>query len=391
MKILFLTSRLPFPPIGGDKLRTFHFIKHMKEELGATITLLSFIESEDELNGIDDYLPLVDDLKTICLTKTASYINSAAGLFSRLPLQVHYYASKRMQTLVTEELKSGYDVIFSHLIRMAQYLPANSSAKRIIDFTDAISLNYQRSKSYRKGWFSLVNRIEADRVMDYEKACLRLADVGIFISDVDADFLADDENREKIAILGNGVDMQRFDFYSGNYDANQICFVGNMRTFPNTDAVHFFYDDILPKLKERCPDIRFYVVGTEPGESIRAMHDDKNVYVTGFVDSVQPFIKQSACLVAPMRVGAGIQNKILEGLALGTPVVTTSIGAEGLDPQKLLVADSVDETVDAIHMLVTDRTRRDDMAQAGRVYMEQAFQWKAVLKRLKDLLSTKPQ
>ena len=380
MKILFLTSRLPFPPVGGDKLRTFNFIKHLNKN--HHLTLLSFIENEEELNELSEFEQYYNKIITIKLPKLESYKNCLIGLFSSKPLQIHYYTSDSMEAAVKRELENGYDVIFCHLIRMAQYLPNNRNIKKIVDFTDAISLNYIRSKKYRKGLFSIINYIESKRVLKYELATIDHADTSSFISQIDADFLRTDKNSKKIKVIANGVDFEKFQFYNEGFDENQVTFVGNMRTFPNTDAVLYFTQEVFPILRKVNPKIKFYVVGTEPNREVLNLHDGENVIVTGFVDSVIPYITNSAVLVAPMRVGAGVQNKILESMALGTPVVTTTIGAEGLEKSQLTVADSPAEISQKILELMKDKNLRKQKAIFGRKYIEKKFHWEVVLQNL---------
>ena len=375
MKILFLTSRFPFPPIGGDKLRTFNFIKYLKKN--HYLTLISLIENERELalERIANYQQYYDKLITVQLPKSKSYKNCLKGLFSQVPLQIHYYFSERMKEEVAKELQNGYDIIFCHLIRMAQYLPKNNNIHKVIDFTDAISLNYKRCKKVRKGLFSIINLIEAKRVREYEFNSIKESNISIFISNVDANYLINDYNKNKIKVITNGVDLDTFKFNQTNYDENQILFLGNMRTFPNTDAVVYFVQEIFPLLKQAQPKLKFCIVGNQPTRTVLRLHDGKNIFVTGFVNSVIPFLKNSAVFVAPMRVGAGIQNKILEALAVGTPVVTTTIGAEGLDEHRLTIANSPEEFYRKSMSLINNKELRNKMVHIGRKYVEENFHW----------------
>ncbi len=384
MKVLFLTSRLPFPPIGGDKLRTFNFIKYLNER--HDLTILSFIEDEVELKWISDYRHYYNKLITIKLPVSRSYRNCVKGLFSRIPLQIHYYFSKEMQEAVEKELQNGYDTLFCHLIRMAQYLQKDNHIHKVVDFTDAISLNYKRSNSYRKGLFSFVNLIEAKRVSKYEFDSINRADIAIFISNVDGNYLKNQHNKDKIKIVSNGVDLNKFEVINSKYHTNRIVFLGNMRTFPNSDAVEYFVKEIFPLLKQTIPNLEFHIVGNQPTKNVLKMHDNKNIFVTGFVDSVSSYLKNAAIMVAPMRVGAGIQNKILESLAVGTPVVTTEVGAEGLDEDKLTIANTPQEFYSKAEALIKNRKLRNEMAVIGRKYVENNFQWSKKLYALDEYI-----
>jgi sugar transferase (PEP-CTERM/EpsH1 system associated) len=341
VNVLFLTSRLPFPPVGGDRLRTFQVVKHLSRR--HRVTIASFVEHAQETDAAAPYRDLYDRLIPVVLPKRQSHLNCLRGLASSEPLQVHYYASPAMRDAVSRELATTrYDAVFCHLIRMAQYLPDHPGVRKVLDFCDAISLLHERSLPLRHGlgWSSLINAIEAKRVGPYERSCIRKADVSIFISSVDADYFQRAGVKGHIAVMSNGVDIDGFPFNSGPRDENRIVFVGNMRTFPNTDAVVYFVEEVFPLIRAARPETRFYVVGNEPSPRVQRLHDGEHVFVTGRVDSVVPYLSSAAVTVAPMRAAAGIQNKILESLAVGTPVVTTHVGAEGLDPGLLAVTDS---------------------------------------------------
>jgi len=384
-RILFLTSRFPFPPIGGDKLRTYNFIKYLKKK--HQLTIISFIENEDELNYPDRYNNYFDKIVMIKLPKYQSYFNCVYGIFTDNPLQIHYYYSNKMKKAIADELNSNkYDLIIFHLIRMAQYIDDNVDVKNVIDFTDAISLNYLRSKKYQKGWSSGVNLLESKRVFKYEMESISKADKSIFISKIDAEHLLSKNNSDKIEIVPNGVDLNKFSYYTGEYNLNQISFIGNMRTFPNTDAVLYFVNEIFPILKNKVPELKFFVVGNEPSKEVLKVHDGESIFVTGFVDSVIPFIEKSVVVVAPMRVGAGIQNKILESLAIGTPVVTTSIGAEGLDSDKLYIANTPHDISIKILELINNPILRREKSLNGRKYIEENYNWDFVLKKLDEII-----
>lgn len=384
MKILFLTSRLPFPPVGGDKLRTYNFIQHLHKK--HELTLISFIENEHELSQINQYRHTFDKIITIKLPVIKSYQNCLLGLTTTIPLQVHYYKSSKMSNAVIEEISAGYDVVFCHLIRMAQYLPEDQDILKVVDFTDAISLNYKRSELYRTGLYSLINTVEARRVYQYELETIRRSDIGIFISEVDANYLKNSDNFDKIKIVENGVNLEKFRFYTDEYNSKQLVFVGNMRTFPNTDAVLYFIKKVLPIIKEKISDIQFFVVGTEPSKEVLKLNNDNNIFVTGFVESVIPYLNNSLAMVAPMRVGAGLQNKILEAMAVGTPVITTDIGAEGLDSSKVLLGNKPRDIADHIINLATNSDFRNSIAIQGRNYIEMNFQWDKILNSLDEYL-----
>ena len=374
--------------MGGDRLRTFQFIKHLSQR--HRVTIVSFVEDENEIREAEPYRDLYERMVPVVLPRLRSYWNCMRGLVSSRPLQVHYYSSPRMRAAVAGELaKHSYDVAVCHLIRMAQYLPTDGSVRTVIDFCDAISVYHHRSTSLRRGlaWSSIVNAIEARRVGPYERAAIKQADESIFISAIDANYFRGDALESRAAVVSNGVDLDAFPFDGGARDANRIVFVGNMRSFPNTDAVSYFAEQVLPIIHRTRPDATFYIVGNEPSPRVQSLHDGRHVFVTGRVESVVPYLTQAAVMVAPMRAVAGVQNKILESLAVGTPVVTTSMGAEGLDERVMAVADTPEEFARATLELMMDASKHRERALTGRTYVENHCTWEKALEGLDSLLT----
>ncbi len=383
-KILFLTSRLPFPPVGGDRLRTFNILKYLNQTY--KVTLVSFVENKADLKRIQFYNKYVNDIHIIVLPKWVSYLKAFVGVFSKKPLQYHYYKSKKMENTVNSVFKkNNFDIVIAHLIRMAQYIP-EAEVKKVIDFTDAISLNYERSNIYDFGLKKLLGMIEKKRVKNYEIESIEKTHHAIFISDVDASYLRTKENRKKIHIIKNGVDFKEFGFSPNTYINNKICFLGNMRTGPNVDAVLYFLKNILPKIIDQIPSVSFYIVGTEPPRIVKQFHDGKNVIVTGFVDDVKQYLHECSLLVAPMRGGAGVQNKILEAMAVGIAVITTSVGAEGLNNKYFYIADNDKEFAKKTIFLLQNQEERKRLVYQARKYVENEFEWNQVLSKFDTIL-----
>ena len=376
MKILFLTSRFPFPPIGGDKLRFFNILKYLSRN--HKISILCFTDRKIQPGIISAYRDYFSEIDVVFLPKICSYINCILGLLKGQPLQVSYYQSKKMEKLVREKLSQDkFDMVFVHLIRMAEYVK-DYKIYKILDMTDAQSLNYTRAMSYTTGKWSIIHRFEKELVLGYEKNIWRYFDKTYVVSPVDQHYLKSLDNNMNIEVLPNGVDVQKYTFRLSDHQNKQICFIGNMRTFPNTDAVVWFCREIFPMIKKEIPEAKFYIVGTEPSRRVRQLSKIKDVYVTGEVPNVNEYVWNSAVSVAPIRVGAGIQNKILESMALGTPVVTTSIGLEGIEAlpdEHLLVADSPEEFARTVVQLIREKELRMQISQKARNLIEEKYTW----------------
>ncbi len=388
MNILFLTSRFPFPPIGGDKLRFFYILKYLSRN--HKVSILCFTDKKLSSELISAYKDYFYEINVVFLPKIKSYINCIVGLFKGVPLQISYYKSKKMENLVQEKLTNGkFDIIFVHLIRMAEYVK-KSNIYKILDMTDAQSLNYTRAMQYTQGKWSIIHRFEKDLVLNYEKNIWRYFDKTFVVSPIDRDYLKSLDENINVEVLPNGVDVQKYSFCLNDHQNKKICFIGNMRTFPNTDAAVWFCKEIFPIIKKEIPQVKLYIVGTEPSRRVRALAKIKDVYVTGEVPNVNEYVWNSEVSVAPIRVGAGIQNKILESMALGTPVVTTSIGLEGIEaePNKhILVADKPDEFAKQVIRLINNSELRAKISTEARRLIEERYTWDRVLRYLLNSLT----
>ena len=386
MNILFLTSRLPFPPIGGDKLRVFKFLEFLSKE--NYITLFLFIDNKFQIPDIEVYKKYFSRIEIIYLPSYISYLNCIIGLFGKLPLQVYYYRSRRMRRLIEKEIEN-FDLIFVHLIRMAEYVKGFKMIPKILDLTDAISLNYQRSIKYQKGLKYLISRIEKDRVLKYEIEIIKDFNRNFLVSETDKNYLNGYAETEDVEIIPNGVDLEYFSYNENNFDAKCIVFMGNMRTYPNNDTVKYFCDSIFPIVLRRYPDVKFYIVGANPTREVFALGKRKNVIVTGEVDDIRPYIRRAVVSVCPLRVGSGILNKILESMALGTPVVTSTIGLEGIDAipnEEILVSDNKYEFAEKIISLMENPDLRNRIALNGRKLIEEKYSDKIVMNKVKKVL-----
>ena len=386
MNILFLTSRLPFPPIGGDKLRVFKFLEFLSNE--HSITLFLFIDNKFQVSEIKVYRKYFSRIEIIYLPSYISYLNCIIGLFGKLPLQVYYYRSEKMRRLIEKEIEN-FDLIFVHLIRMAEYVREFKKVPKILDLTDAISLNYKRSIKYQKGLKYLISRLEKERVLKYETEIIKDFNRNFLVSEIDKKYLNSYAETEGIEIIPNGVDIEYFSYCDNSYDINCIVFVGNLRTYPNNDAVIYFCDAIFPLILKKRSDVKFYIVGANPTKRIFSLSRNKNVVVTGEVNDVRPYLRRAAVSVCPMRTGSGIQNKILESMASGTPVVTSTIGLEGIDAvpdEGILIADDDSQFAEKILTLLENKDLRRKISIGGRKLVEQKYSDEVVMKMLEKVI-----
>ncbi|MBU9326552.1 glycosyltransferase [Burkholderia multivorans] len=389
-KLLVLTPRFPYPVIGGDKLRIYHLCRTLSRHY--SLTLLSLCESEEEMRAELPSDGVFDRVERVFLSRARSYLNTLLALPTRTPLQGAYYRSSAFAAAVSRLLPS-HDGVLVHLLRCAEYV-RKSDKPRVLEMTDAISLNYSRVKQLRKarGIKSRVFAIEAKRLLDYERTIVDDFDLSVLVSKTDRDYLFPGEPSKRVMVCSNGVDLSGLPYTARTMASRLLIFIGDMRTVQNQDMCHFFAEAVLPLLRKRG-DYRFRIVGSIAPALAEQFRAYDGVEVTGRVASVAQAALDGAIGVCPMRIGAGVQNKILEYMALGLPVVTTSLGYEGLGAtsgQDLLIADTPDAFAERIEWLVAHPAEAVEMARHARQFVERKHGWgemtRPLLERVDGLL-----
>lgn len=394
MRILFLTSRVPYPPVGGIQLRVFNFIKALSRQHHITLMSLSDAPvSDEQRDGLRRY---VRHLEIIELPRPRSYLNCLRGLLSTKPLQVYYYQSTELRRRLREIAASGkFDLIYVHMIRMAEYIDELNGEPKILDLTDAMSLSYERichiHRDHRLKVFHLAQKIESMRLRRYEATAVGKFDRNLIISQSDKAFLAQFADVSNMKIIGPGVNVEYFSFHEDAYDAQQIVFLGTMSFLPNIDAATYFYKKMWPLVKQRLPMMKLVIVGAHPAPEILALQKNPDVKVTGYVSDVRPYLRRSAVSICPMRVGAGAKNKVLEAMSIGTPVVSTSLGTEGIEAQPghhMLVADTPKEFARHVCDIAQDAELRTRLARQARRLIEQKYDWNLVVQPLERMIES---
>ena len=386
--ILVLTPRFPYPVIGGDKLRIYHLCKVLSSQY--QLTLLSLCESKDEMEFEIPDDGVFQKVVRVYLPKWKSYVQTLLALPSKIPLQVAYYQCRAFSYEIGRLLPS-HDAVLAHLIRTGDYV-RNVNKINILEMTDAISLNYGRVKQFNRvgGLKEVVYRIEAKRLKKYERSIVNDFDLSVLVSSTDSDYLFGPHGREDVLVCSNGVDLSELPFSPPSMSSKVVAFIGNMRTVQNLDACNYFIEQILPLLRKRG-DYKFRIVGSITDELANYFCQFANVEVTGRVKSIASAVKDVSVGVCPMRIGAGVQNKVLEYMALGLPTVTTTIGYEGIDAapgRDLLIADTPDGFVEQIIWLSEHDDNAIVMARNAREFVETTHDWSSILQPFTKRLTT---
>ena len=394
--LLYLVHRIPYPPNKGDKIRSFHLMKFLSTRY--RLHLGAFVDDPDDWRhaaALEQYCQTVF-LRPKPGMKAAPRLG--LGLLRGEPLTLPYYHDAAMarwvrQTMVGQAVRHA--MVYSSA--MAQYLRGAEfdALYRVIDFVDVDSdkwRQYARHKPFPVSW---VYRREARRLRHYEEQVAADFDLSLFVSPREADYFRRDSavKAEKISFYNNGVDLAYFspgDDYENPYAPGEqpVVFTGAMDYWANVDAVQWFAQEVFGKVRSTVPAARFYIVGSNPSPQVLALARLSGVTVTGKVPDVRPYLAHAAASVAPLRIARGVQNKVLESMAMGLPVIVTSAAAEGIDAvpdRDFLLAD------EAEHMAarLTEVLLRGGHAcgRAARACVERHYDWERNLQPLAERLA----
>ena len=394
--LLYLVHRLPYPPNKGDKVRSFHLLKHLAAK--HRIYLGTFIDDPQDEAYVDKLPEFCAGMHIVRLSPKIAKIRSLTGLLSNEALTLPYYRNAGLQSWVDRtirEQKIDAAIVFSSA--MAQYVRSHSQLTALVDFCDVDSAKWTQYAPTHRWPFSWIYRREGERLLAFEREIAASTAHSFFVTDNETELFlrAAPECRAKVSPMCNGVDS---DFFSPEhelaspYSADEIplVFTGAMDYWPNVDAVKWFAEEILPKLLPRWPSLRFYIVGRSPTPAVQELAAER-VVVTGTVPDVRPYLRHASVVVAPLRIARGIQNKVLEAMAMGLPVVVAKGCGEAVDavPERdFLLADSTEDHLAQISALLESPERRAAMGQAARRQVVQRYSWDAHLSIIDQYLES---
>ena len=385
-KVLILSSKSPYPLRDGAAIRTHQSIR-LIAELGYSVDVLYLSENDDLTEVKKGLEPYCQNVYSFVMTKRESYINVLIGLMTNLlPLQVNYFYSRKVRKWINRNA-SRYDIVYCNNIRTARYARGLSN-EVILDYVDAYSMNYQAARDNIKGLWHWIYAIDYVRCNKFEQQLLQEFNKFLIISDIDRTFiLTRAKNPAKISVIENYTTIDETKRIEQNNTSLKLVFVGAMNYEPNVTAVCYFCKWVLPSLIERYPGIVFYIVGKTPTNQVLELANE-HVVVTGFVDSVWDYLKDATLVVTPMQSGSGLQNKILQALAVGACVVTTPKGFEGLvtdDGQPYVVNNSA-EMIKVISRLIDHPEERRSSGEKAISYVKKHYDKEVIKSKLKSLI-----
>lgn len=388
MKILVVLPRFPWPLDKGDKLRAYHQVVELSKRHEIYLFAVSHRRVEPE--QVEALEPYCREIRVVHLNRFVCGLNILRNWFSSKSLQMGYWNtkhSKRACKVFAREVQP--DVVYSQMVRTMP-LVARLPFPKVMDFQDALSMNTERRMEQSRGLWHYLLHFEFKMLRSSEYKAFSVFDALTIISEVDSEAIPHKKNGE-IHIVPNGVD---FDYFNTNaltrsdVNAFSLCFCGNMAYAPNVDAARYLVNEVMPLVWSRIPSATLLLAGADPKPSVRALAS-KLVTVSGRLDDIREAYASSQIFVAPMRLGSGLQNKLLEAMAMRVPCVTTSIANTPLgavDGQEILVGDTPEALADALVRLLESQELRDSIAAAGNRFVTTHYSWSSAVEPLEKLL-----
>ena len=390
IKILYLDPMLPYPPDEGLKIRSFNILKEMVNR-GYEVTLLCF--SNNESTKVEDLRKCLDINVITVFSERPAHSHPLTriilSIFSRKPFYVRYYWHPRFKRVVKQLTeKVNFDLLFVFTSWLVLY-GLDINLPRIHDTVDSLVQSYLVGFRNSK---SLVHRLyyylEYKKWAKVYREIYPLYDYLLVTARRDADVISSYPNTNVITIP-NGVDTSYFKPLHLEAIPLSMLFVGNMQVLTNSGAALYFIKEIYPRIKQEIPMARVYIVGKNPPMSLARMHDGQNIFVTGYVEDVRPYLDRCQVVVCPLRMASGIQNKILEAMAMNKPIVTTKIGVGGIEgyaEQDIIVADDVEDFAQRVIELFTNRELLQKTGKGGREFVEKNYTWAAAGNKIDCLI-----
>jgi sugar transferase (PEP-CTERM/EpsH1 system associated) len=379
MKLLYLTHTCPFPPIKGDKIRCFNIMKYLSKHHEVNLVYPSF--SDQDVLSQEYLLRYSATVKTARIDTFFPYIRCLYGLSKQTSFTVSYFFSHRIQSFI--DIKT-IDFVIVDCSSMAPYVESLHLPK-IMDFVDVDSDKWHQYAGQSHFPKSFIFNLEYNLLRKLETRISNNFNYCVVTTEHEKKLLA---RKDNVLVIPNGIDLE---FYSPRrcVDHNILVFTGAMDYFPNIDAMLYFHDEIFPMILKEIPDVKFFIVGMNPVQKIRRLANE-NIIVTGMVGDVRDYLGNASVCIIPLRIAKGIQNKILEAMAMQIPVVSTSHanrGIEAVHEREIMIADNANDFAKTTITLLKSRSLRENIAKRARLFVEEKFSWECNLSKLNKVIT----
>lgn len=386
-RVLFFSPRFPWPLDRGDRLRAYHLVRGFARF--ADVTLFSLTDTPVNEAPLEPLLDLCTRVEVISIPRWRSRAQMIGALPGRLPFQVAYFRSEAMERLVDRANVEAFDLVVGQMFRVFPYMARLKKAPRVMDLCDSLAMNYRGAAPLKPVLARQAFLEEWRRVEAYEAHVMDNVTESWVVSEVDRQDLLRRRPAARIAVVPNGVEERWGDAGLADAAEPRVLFLGNLTVGHNVDAILHFVDAVWPLVRQAVPTARLDLAGLA-GPRIQALHGVVGVQVHGFVPDLRELLESCRLSVAPVRYGAGIQNKVIETIAAGLPAVVTSLVSRPLGctaGRDLLVADGPADQARAIVSLLVDETLRRKIGRAGQAFARGKFTWRHVEQRAAELLA----
>jgi sugar transferase (PEP-CTERM/EpsH1 system associated) len=377
MRIFFVCQRVPFPPDRGDKIVTFHEIRHLAQHHEVHVFCLA--DGEADLGNVPDLCRYAASVTAVAVGKARSRLRALSALVRGRALSVAAYRENRLHREIARQCNAlNPDLVIVFSGNVAQYAEPFAAVPRIMQFHDLDSLKwaqYAECAGFVSRW---LYRIEARRLLVYERAVARSFSQALVCTEAERRDFERLFPGVPVSLVGNGVDLDYFRSSGEPKWPGSIVFTGVMDYFPNVDAVRWFCEVVLPLVQREIPHAQLTICGSRPSATVRRLAKRPGVRVTGWVPDTRPYLDAAEVFVAPLRIARGVQNKVLEALAMGLPCIASTAAWRGTaipEGAGLLVADEVEDFAAQVVRLLRDAAFRADMARQARGAAETHYRW----------------
>ena len=390
MKIFFACHRFPFPPNRGGKIRPFNMIRHLSRKHEIIVGSLAHTQRElDEGAGLKEFC---GEVIAEVVPDKIRWLQASRALPTGKPSSVAYFGSLRLRRRIEEAAsRIGFDAVMVHCAFAAQYAVGIPAKFRLMDFGDLDSGKWSDYQAFRAFPLSYGYGIEARKLRRYETTLAKNFDYCTVTTRGELEEFQKLNVETPSAVIPNGVDNGYFRPSFKRQNGLVIVFLGRMDYFPNIDGAEYFTRQIFPIIRSRLPDVTLRLVGSDPTQAVRSLAALPGVTVTGHVQDVRPYVLDATVAVAPLRLARGTQNKILESMALGIPVVATAVAAKGVGAipgRHLLVADEPQQFAAEVIRVLENEALRQSLAESACRRVQEAHSWERSMQTLDSILSS---
>ena len=399
MKVLFLAHRIPFPPNKGDKIRAFNILRHLTKH--HEVYLACLMDDENDLRFLPQIERLVRRVAFDRIRPRTKKLFALGGMLRSRPITVGYFYSTRLQTQIDDIIEAvNVEAFVCSSSPMAEYLfrSRHADAKihagiRVMDLIDVDSCKWRQYAEQSPVWTSWIYRYEAEHLAEYEKHIARTFDHVLVVSEQEKGVFPGGGNAPNLEAMSNGVDLEYFKpDPSGTHTPARptLVFTGAMDYRPNIEGIRWFVESVFPRIQIAAPDVELLIVGNKPTPEVMRLGRLRGVVVTGFVEDVRKYLASASVCVVPLLIARGIQNKVLEAMAMGKAVVCTPQAHEGIratSPKELVVAGNPDDFAAATIDLLSDQGKARQLGVAARQRVEREYSWEDKLRLLDRILA----